>query len=89
MDAVRSRRVRRRTFVIALSALTAGLFVAGPAARHADAAVGPLTFADEFDGAAGTGPNSSRWRQDTGGGGFGNNELQYYTSGSNTSSAAT
>src|SRR5690606_15019702 len=38
-----------------------------------------LTWSDEFDGAAGTAPDSSKWRHETGGGGWGNNEHQYYT----------
>jgi beta-glucanase (GH16 family) len=38
-----------------------------------------LTWSDEFDGPAGGAPDPSKWRFETGGGGFGNNELQYYT----------
>jgi beta-glucanase (GH16 family) len=40
-----------------------------------------LTWADEFDGAAGTAPDASKWSFDigTGTGGWGNAELQYYT----------
>lgn len=42
-------------------------------------------FADEFDY---TGrPNSAKWSYDVGGGGFGNNELQYYTGGANANVA--
>lgn len=37
-----------------------------------------IIFADEFDGPAGA-PPSSAWRFQTGGGGWGNNELQVYT----------
>lgn len=37
-----------------------------------------VIFADEFDGPAGARP-SPQWRFDTGGGGWGNNELQVYT----------
>lgn len=38
---------------------------------------GPLLWSDEFDG---TGkPNGANWRYDIGGGGWGNNEAQYYT----------
>jgi beta-glucanase (GH16 family) len=44
----------------------------------ATAPTGPA-WADEFDGAAGTTPDSSRWNFDVGGNGWGNNELQYYT----------
>ncbi|MFD7309420.1 family 16 glycosylhydrolase [Promicromonospora sp. NPDC059942] len=46
----------------------------------APAAAGALTWSDEFDGAAGSAPNPASWNQETGGGGWGNNELQTYTS---------
>ena len=36
-----------------------------------------LVWADEFDG--GGGPSPMRWSYDVGGGGWGNNELQFYT----------
>ena len=41
-----------------------------------------LIWSDEFDGAAGTAPNPAKWDYDTGIGwnGWGNNELEYYTS---------
>lgn len=41
-----------------------------------------LTWSDEFDGAAGTQPDASKWSYDngTGEGGWGNQELQSYTS---------
>jgi beta-glucanase (GH16 family) len=45
-----------------------------------------LTWSDEFDGPDGSGVDASKWSFDTGGGGWGNNELEYYTSG--TSNAA-
>jgi beta-glucanase (GH16 family) len=38
-----------------------------------------LVFVDEFEGAAGSLPDAAKWVFETGGGGFGNNELQYYT----------
>jgi beta-glucanase (GH16 family) len=37
-----------------------------------------LTFRDEFDGAAGTGPDGARWRHDIGTG-WGNNQLEFDT----------
>ena len=37
-------------------------------------------FADEFDGPAGSGPDPAKWGYDIGGGGWGNDELQVYTS---------
>jgi beta-glucanase (GH16 family) len=39
-----------------------------------------LIWADEFNGPAGARPNPSKWNFDVGGTGWGNNELQYYTS---------
>jgi hypothetical protein len=38
-----------------------------------------LIWSDEFDGAAGTLPSPAKWNFDTGGNGWGNKELQYYT----------
>jgi beta-glucanase (GH16 family) len=38
-----------------------------------------LSWSDEFDGPAGSAIDSSRWTAETGGGGWGNNELEYYT----------
>lgn len=43
-----------------------------------------LVWSDEFNG---TSLNTNNWVYDTGGGGWGNNELEYYTSGSNISVA--
>jgi beta-glucanase (GH16 family) len=40
---------------------------------------GPLVWADEFDGPAGAPPDPRTWRPETGGHGWGNAELQYYT----------
>src|SRR5229473_1658733 len=38
-----------------------------------------LVWSDEFNGADGTTPDSSKWAYDTGGNGWGNNELECYT----------
>jgi hypothetical protein len=46
-----------------------------------------LTWSDEFDGAANASPDATKWTYDMGGGGWGNNELEYYTS--RTSNVAT
>jgi hypothetical protein len=40
---------------------------------------GPLLWADEFDGPAGAPVDPRTWRPETGGHGWGNAELQYYT----------
>ena len=42
-------------------------------------ATGLSSRSDEFNGPAGTAPNASKWDVIYGGGGFGNDELQYYT----------
>ena len=42
-------------------------------------AAGAITWADEFDGPAGAPVDAGRWNSEVGGGGWGNNELQYYT----------
>lgn len=46
-----------------------------PGTAHAD-----TSFSDEFTGAAGSAPNPAYWNFETGGGGWGNNEKQTYTS---------
>ncbi len=38
-----------------------------------------LTWQDEFDGPSGTTFDHAKWTADTGGGGFGNQELEFYT----------
>ncbi|MBB6471618.1 glycoside hydrolase family 16 protein [Sphaerisporangium rubeum] len=57
-------------------ALSGGLVAGGVPAR---AAIGPVVWSDEFNGASGAAVDGSKWKFDTGGGGWGNNELQYYT----------
>jgi beta-glucanase (GH16 family) len=72
---------------LAVIAATLTMAVAGLAATalhntpEADAAIGNLTWSDEFNGAAGAAPDAAKWKHDTGGGGFGNSELEYYTDG--------
>ncbi len=60
---------------MALSAvcLTGGVSAQAPAGWS-------LVWADEFDQPDGSSPDPEKWGFDTGGGGWGNNELQYYTS---------
>ena len=53
--------------------------------RTARAQQWTLVWSDEFNGASGAAPDPAKWRYDTGGGGWGNNELQVYCApGSNT-----
>ncbi len=47
-------------------------------AGRADGGAMRLVWSDEFDGAEGSGVDPAKWRVETGGHGFGNNELQYY-----------
>jgi beta-glucanase (GH16 family) len=61
--------------VVAAAGLTGGF---AASSRH-DAAQAAATWSDEFNGAAGAPVDSSKWSFDTGGSGFGNNELEYYT----------
>jgi beta-glucanase (GH16 family) len=49
-------------------------------------APGNLVWEDEFDGPAGAKPDASKWRQETGGSGWGNGELQYYTDSASNAS---
>ena len=54
----------------------------GPVATPASASPGSrwtLVWSDEFDGAAGARVDPARWVTETGGHGWGNNELEYYT----------
>lgn len=44
-----------------------------------------LVWSDEFNGAVGSAPNGANWTYDTGAGGWGNNELENYTTSTNNS----
>jgi beta-glucanase (GH16 family) len=50
---------------------------AAPAAASSTAWT--LTWSDEFNGVDGSLPDASKWKMQTGGGGWGNNELETYT----------
>jgi beta-glucanase (GH16 family) len=58
--------------------LLLGLGTAPVYAATADTTWG-LVWSDECNGAAGTAPDASKWNLVNQGGGFGNNELEYYT----------
>jgi beta-glucanase (GH16 family) len=55
-------------------------FTAGPTASAANPAVWSLVWSDEFDGPNGSPVDGSKWSFDIGGNGWGNNELETYTS---------
>jgi beta-glucanase (GH16 family) len=77
--------------VVASTALLQSPAIARPtgptsaAATAQAAAVGPVIWEDNFDGAAGTPPDASKWRYDIGGSGWGNNEREYYTNSTRNS----
>ncbi|MET8202821.1 family 16 glycosylhydrolase [Micromonospora taraxaci] len=75
-------RLRFRPLVLAAAALvtTTVALVVPPQPDRAEAAIGPISWQDEFNSPAGTPVDQSKWRFDIGGGGWGNNERQYYTS---------
>jgi len=62
---------------VVVVAMGAGLTVVS----RSDTADAAVVWNEEFNGAAGTGVDTSKWNFDTGGSGFGNQELEYYTSG--------
>jgi len=82
---MRSRLDRRGTAAVVLS-IVALAVCGGPRAAPAPTPNGSgsapwgLTWSDEFDTANGTRPDESRWVYDLGGGGWGNQELETYTS---------
>jgi beta-glucanase (GH16 family) len=69
---------------VVMKRITVLLFMLGlmMALQGSAAAQSPYTlrWADEFDGAAGSAPDQSKWGYDIGGNGWGNNELETYTS---------
>jgi beta-glucanase (GH16 family) len=74
--------VLRPRMLIAMAVAGAGLATAlYLPSKHdtASAATGGITWQDEFNAPAGTAVDSSKWNFDIGGGGFGNNEREYYT----------
>lgn len=77
-----SPRLLRRCLFAALSAVLVGSAAVGPARAQtaAPAAAAVTTFSDTFDGAAGSGVDSSKWTLETGDN-VNNHERQYYTSG--------
>ena len=62
---------------MARTILACGAMLAG--AAPAFAATPTLIWADDFNQPDGTGPDSSKWIYDIGGGGWGNQELEFYT----------
>jgi beta-glucanase (GH16 family) len=63
-------------FAVAILALSSG---GGATLRPPSATGYTLVWSDEFNGADGSSPDSSKWTYDTGGKGWGNKELECYT----------
>jgi beta-glucanase (GH16 family) len=69
---------------ILLLTLTLVTSCGGQAAQNTTTAPAPsptyqLVWSDEFNGADGSAPDATKWAIQTGGNGWGNNELEYYT----------
>ena len=65
---------------VLFAAIPAFLLIACPTANAGNPAVWSLVWSDEFDGPNGSAVDSSKWSFDIGGNGWGNNELETYTS---------
>jgi beta-glucanase (GH16 family) len=72
------RKVSNRLFVL-LILLSAAFFCGGRSQASAQATNYVLVWSDEFSAANGSLPDSSKWIMETGGGGWGNRELESYT----------
>jgi beta-glucanase (GH16 family) len=68
--------------VLVLGCAASGQTSAGTGPKSAPSSgegVWRLTWSDDFSGANGSSPDPSKWILETGGNGWGNNELEYYT----------
>ena len=70
------RGLTLRTTVASLLAIGAAAGQASPPRQPSE---WQLVWSDEFNGVNGTAPDPKNWTHDTGGNGWGNQELQYYT----------
>ncbi|HYF61822.1 MAG TPA: glycoside hydrolase family 16 protein, partial [Herpetosiphonaceae bacterium] len=73
------RRLQRRSGLLLALIMISALFAYRSPERAAAQSGWTLTWSDEFNGAAGSGVDGSRWTAEQGGGGWGNNEHQLYT----------
>lgn len=67
------------TFVLVVGWLSAASQQHSDSASSASKPIWVLTWSDEFNGSPGSPPDSAKWVVESGGNGWGNNELQYYT----------
>jgi beta-glucanase (GH16 family) len=75
--------MRKSRFLLAAAVMTVTLGGGLAVTSRHDNAEAAVVWNEDFNGPAGAGVDGSRWNFDTGGGGNGNNELQYYTNGTN------
>jgi beta-glucanase (GH16 family) len=75
---MRGKRILLAAAVVA--ATLASSLLATSRTDRAEAAIGAITWQDEFNAPAGTPLDQGKWKFDIGGSGWGNNEQQYYTS---------
>jgi beta-glucanase (GH16 family) len=73
---VRSAAVVPVLLAVAILSLSCG---GGATLQPPPPATYKLVWSDEFSGPDGASPDSSKWTYETGGNGWGNNELEYYT----------
>jgi beta-glucanase (GH16 family) len=73
------RKTRLLLAVATVAVTLTGGFAATSRSDTAHADIGGITWQDEFNGAAGSSIDGSKWKFDIGGSGWGNNELEYYT----------
>src|SRR5262245_34870729 len=78
-----SSPMRKSRFLIAAAAVVVALGGGLAVSSRSDSADAAVVWNEDFNGAAGTGVDQSKWNFDTGGNGWGNQELQYYTNGTN------
>ncbi len=72
----------RRLKSLASATLVASMVATGLAVVSSPGvAQAAVVWNEDFNGASGQGVDTSKWNFDTGGGGFGNQELEYYNSG--------
>jgi len=73
-----TRKVSNRLFGL-LVLLSTAVFCGGPSQASAQATKYVLVWSDEFSAPNGSLPDSSKWIMETGGSGWGNDELEAYT----------
>jgi beta-glucanase (GH16 family) len=71
--------MKRRLYAVIATVIALMLGCIGLSRSVSRAQTWVLAWSDEFDGPADSLPDASKWTAETGGNGWGNNELEYYT----------